>query len=405
MAVFGAPTALEDHAERALHAALAMQERMQRPVRRRARMRVGVNTGDVVVGVRRRKGLVRHGRRRERRRPSPEGGRAGGGARRRANGRGSRPARSSSAVRTVAAKGKPGGVEGMPVARALRTMRPRGVGGFRASSWDATASSSSCVRRTAGRGDRPSRTSSRSSASPASGSRVSSASSWPRSRARSPHRSPAPVAVSPTATASPTGRSARSCASTSASGKARPADEVERGLEGREILALALGQDVAPDLHPLDARERLHARGGPIRRGARVRAARPCSWSRTSTGRSRICSTSSSASSSDVRAPVARARDGATRLLVERPAWGAAKRNSTVLWLGPLPADAATAHARRDASAALPERRSRGRVVERADGNPFFLEELVGELVDSGALVEAEGGWVLGEHEADAPDA
>src|SRR5437870_9279291 len=44
MAVFGAPEALEDHAERALHAALAMQRRHG------ADLRIGVNTGDVVVG-------------------------------------------------------------------------------------------------------------------------------------------------------------------------------------------------------------------------------------------------------------------------------------------------------------------------------------------------------------------
>src|SRR5438309_1893313 len=44
MAVFGAPEALEDHAERALHAALAMQRRHG------AGLRIGVNTGEVVVG-------------------------------------------------------------------------------------------------------------------------------------------------------------------------------------------------------------------------------------------------------------------------------------------------------------------------------------------------------------------
>ena len=51
MAVFGAPAALEDHAERALHAALAMQLRLRELFDGRLEMRIGVNTGDVVVGA------------------------------------------------------------------------------------------------------------------------------------------------------------------------------------------------------------------------------------------------------------------------------------------------------------------------------------------------------------------
>src|SRR5947208_8315709 len=50
MAVFGAPSALEDHAERALHAALAMQRRLAGLFDRQLELRIGVNTGDVVVG-------------------------------------------------------------------------------------------------------------------------------------------------------------------------------------------------------------------------------------------------------------------------------------------------------------------------------------------------------------------
>jgi len=49
MAVFGAPAALEDHAERALHAALAMLNRT-RELDERLELRIGVNTGEVVVG-------------------------------------------------------------------------------------------------------------------------------------------------------------------------------------------------------------------------------------------------------------------------------------------------------------------------------------------------------------------
>ena len=49
MAVFGAPLAHEDHAERALHAALAMRDRITRVLQRGA-PRIGVATGEVVMG-------------------------------------------------------------------------------------------------------------------------------------------------------------------------------------------------------------------------------------------------------------------------------------------------------------------------------------------------------------------
>src|SRR5438094_10678250 len=49
MAVFGAPAAFEDHAERALHAALAMLHRAK-GLDDRLDLRIGVNTGEVVVG-------------------------------------------------------------------------------------------------------------------------------------------------------------------------------------------------------------------------------------------------------------------------------------------------------------------------------------------------------------------
>src|SRR5438874_4225190 len=69
MAVFGAPAALEDHAERALHAALAMQRRLGELFEGGLALRVGVNTGDVVVG--RARGLfVRERGRGERGRPA-----------------------------------------------------------------------------------------------------------------------------------------------------------------------------------------------------------------------------------------------------------------------------------------------------------------------------------------------
>jgi class 3 adenylate cyclase len=51
MASFGAPAAHEDHAERALHAALAMQRRLGEVFGDLLALRIGVDTGEVVVGA------------------------------------------------------------------------------------------------------------------------------------------------------------------------------------------------------------------------------------------------------------------------------------------------------------------------------------------------------------------
>ncbi len=40
------------------------------------------------------------------------------------------------------------------------------------------------------------------------------------------------------------------------------------------------------------------------------------------------------------------------------------------------------------------------RILEPAEGNPFFLEELVRSLVDAGALVREDEGWRF-DHEVD----
>src|SRR5947209_6218849 len=50
MAVFGAPAAHEDHAERALHAALSMRRRLDALFDGALSLHIGINTGEVVVG-------------------------------------------------------------------------------------------------------------------------------------------------------------------------------------------------------------------------------------------------------------------------------------------------------------------------------------------------------------------
>src|SRR5215212_4193270 len=50
MAAFGVPEAHEDHAERALHAALAMRRRLEELFEGQLALRIGVSTGEVVSG-------------------------------------------------------------------------------------------------------------------------------------------------------------------------------------------------------------------------------------------------------------------------------------------------------------------------------------------------------------------
>jgi len=130
MAAFGAPAALEDHAERALHAALAMQRRLRALFGEELALRIGVNTGDVVVG-RPREGssfvtgdAVNVAARLEQ---AAAPGEILVGVRTAALAAG---AFELGDGRIVEAKGKEGGVEAQPLLRALSLTRPRGVGGL-----------------------------------------------------------------------------------------------------------------------------------------------------------------------------------------------------------------------------------------------------------------------------------
>jgi adenylate cyclase len=46
---------------------------------------------------------------------------------------------------------------------------------------------------------------------------------------------------------------------------------------------------------------------------------------------------------------------------------------------------------------------ARGRILERAEGNPFFVEEIVGMLIDRGALERRNDAWTATGLLADVP--
>jgi predicted ATPase len=169
-----------------------------------------------------------------------------------------------------------------------------------------------------------------------------------------------------------------------------PADVLGR-LGERRILGLALGLDVAAGIHPLDAREQLHA--GVVGFLSDLAAERPAvvlvedlHWAEDDL--------------LDLLDRVVREAQGAfvvlatarPELLDRRPLWGGGRRNTTAIWLEPLPASETARLLEGLLGEELPSSLS-GLLIERAEGNPFFVEELVGALLDTGVLEREDGGW------------
>ncbi len=80
-------------------------------------------------------------------------------------------------------------------------------------------------------------------------------------------------------------------------------------------------------------------------------------------------------------------------LTARRPGWGGGSRNHTAIALTPLtPKESerlvGLLLAIDDLSPTV-----RGRILERAEGNPFFLEEIIRHLIDEGLLVHRGGRW------------
>jgi predicted ATPase/class 3 adenylate cyclase len=90
-------------------------------------------------------------------------------------------------------------------------------------------------------------------------------------------------------------------------------------------------------------------------------------------------------------------------LLESRPDWGAGKQNAIALNLAPL----SQADSRRlvgellDADGVFED--AREQILERADGNPFFLEEILRMLIEEGAIENEDGAWVATERLQEVP--
>jgi len=395
MAAYGAPTALEDHAERALHAALAMQRRLAEVFGDELQLRIGVNTGEVVVGQARESSsfvtgdAVNVGARLEQ---AAEPGEVLAGERTVASARG---AFEFGEPRVVEAKGKPGGLSCRPVLRALSLTRPRGVGGLRRvfvgreSELDLLRAT---FRRSVAQREPHLVT---IVGEPGVGKTRLVQELWEVLSEEDPapvHRTGRCLPYGDGITYWPLGEVLKEHFGILDSDSP---DEVRRRLGEREILGLALGLDVASGLHPLDARERLHETA--VQFVEELAAERPAvtlvediHWAEDDLLDllERIAR--------DAHAPVVLLATARPELLDRRPTWGAGRRNAATIWLDPLPEHQTFRLLDELLAVELPSE-LRELVVRRAEGNPFFVEELVGELLDAGVLERKDGKWALGE--------
>jgi len=93
-------------------------------------------------------------------------------------------------------------------------------------------------------------------------------------------------------------------------------------------------------------------------------------------------------------------------LTAKRPSWGGGRRNMSSLALDPLSSNEAERLVRLLLTVDdLPSSVHR-RILERAEGNPFFLEEIVRRLIDGGLLRREGDRWraTVGIEEVDIPD-
>jgi class 3 adenylate cyclase len=398
MAVFGAPASLEDHAERALHGALAMQRRLPELFGTELALRIGVNTGEVVIG-RPREGSsfvtgdpVNVAARLEQ---GAEPGAILVGERTVAAARG---AFEFGEPQTIEAKGKPEGVACRRLVRGLSLMRSRGVGGLRrafvgrdremrtleqAYQWVQEEGESRLVTILGDAGVGKTRivrefwewlgtwlpeTLRRTGRCLSYGRGITY---WPLAEVLKEH-----LGVL----------------------ESDPPSVVLERLGAREILGLTLGIDVAHGLHPLAARDRFQ--DAWVEFLEEITSEHPAvvliedvHW-----GEEQLLDLLERLVR-DTRGPLMLIATGRPELLERRPGWGARLRAQT-LELEALSAEDAARMLDELLGTTLPTG-LREVVVQGAEGNPFFVEELLGTLIDRQLLQRQNGSWRLAELPAD----
>jgi class 3 adenylate cyclase/tetratricopeptide (TPR) repeat protein len=395
MAAFGAPAALEDHAERALHAALAMQHRQTEMFGDQLALRIGVNTGNVVVG-RPRAGssfvtgdAVNVAARLEQA-AAPTEILAGERTVTAAAG-----AFEFSDPTTVEAKGKPGGIACRRVLRALSLMRPRGVRGLSSVFVGRDAEFTELqdrYRRVVTDGE-PHLVSILGDAGVGKTRLTREIWGWLSDQSPEPiRRTGRTLSYGQGTTYWPLAEVLKEHFGIAESDQA---ETVAAALADRAYLGLTLGLTPEEELHPLVARERLHDAwvgflGELVQERPVVLLIEDVHWAEDD-----LCDLVDSLVAL-VNGPLLILATARPEMLDRRPAWGGAWHHTSAMRLEALPAIDTDRLVAELLGAGVPDP-IRDLVVERAEGNPFFVEELVGTLIDRGVLERSDGSWTFGE--------
>jgi class 3 adenylate cyclase len=393
MAAFGAPSAHEDDAERALHVALGMRRRLAELFGGRLALRIGVNTGEVVVG-RPREGssfvtgdAVNVGARLEQ---VAAPGEILVGDRTVAAARGAfefaEPAR-------VEAKGKPGGIVCRKLVRALALTRPRGLGGLHSvfvGRGSELASLQEAYDRVVTSGE-PHLVTVVGDAGIGKTRLLAEFWQWLSGQPPAPLlRSGRCLPYGHGITYWPLGEVLKEHFGILESD---PPEVVAERIAGRDGLGFTLGLAPPEGMHPLSVRDRLHTSWVGFLQ--ELTAERPAvvlvedlHWADTE-----LCELLKMLVVR-VRGPLLLLATARPELLDQQPGWvrspGASLRLEALAsaeaeqLLGALLGS--------DCPAPISEL-----VAERAEGNPFFVEELIATLADRGVLGRRNGGWSFGE--------
>jgi class 3 adenylate cyclase len=400
MAVFGAPAALEDHAERALHATLAMRYRT-RELDERLELRVGVNTGEVVVGRAREGSSFVTGD------PVNVAARLEQGA---------NPGeilvgeRTVTAVRgafefeeerTIEAKGKPEGVACRRLVRALSLVRTRGVSGLRRAF---VGREDELARLLAGYraavGERRARVVTVLGDAGVGKTRLVRE-LWERLSDESEQplrRTGRCLPYGQGITYSPLAEVLREHLGLLDSD---PADVVLERLGDRRLLGLAVGLDVAEGMHPLLVRDRFQDAWAEFLSEAATERPLVVLVEDLHWADDQLLDLLEQLAA-NVEGPVLMLATARPELIERRPGWG---RVGEVVEVEALSAEDSLQLLDELLAGELPGR-LRDVVLDRAEGNPFFVEEVLETLIDRGLLRRENGGWTLADlpHDFDVPD-